>query len=248
MVVVFELAACHGFRVGVGAAEEVFSELGQLAGAEEALRIDHEGWQDLGVSVLLRMQVEHEADERTLEPRSGAHVDGKTRSAQFCGAFEVEDAERFAEFPVRLGFEFECGLVSPGFDGDVVGFRFAGGNFVAGQVGNARERQTHLLVECGGGLVELVEFLFQGTRFVHDGRCVLTGFLECSHLLAQVIAARLELLGRSDGFATALVQGSKIAQERSGIGTAGAQFCFHSFEVATDKSQIKHDSYQFTRR
>ena len=68
------------------------------------------------------------------------------------------------------------------------------------------------------------------------------------HLLAQVIAARLELLGRSDGFPTALVQGSKIAQERSGIGTAGAQFCFHSFEIATDKSQIKHDSYQFTRR
>jgi hypothetical protein len=52
VVVVFELAAGDGFGVGVGAAEEVFGKLGQLAGAEERLAVDHERRQDFGVAVL----------------------------------------------------------------------------------------------------------------------------------------------------------------------------------------------------
>ena len=40
---------------------------------------------------------------------------------------------------------------------------------------------------------------------------------------------------------------AKIAQQRGGIGAAGAQFFFHYFQVAPDKSQIEHNSYQFIR-
>ena len=71
------------------------------------------------------------------------------------------------------------------------------------RLGMLGERQAHLLVECGCGLVELVELVFQGAGFVHHGRCVLPGFLEGSHLLAELIAAGLELFGRRDGFAAA---------------------------------------------
>jgi hypothetical protein len=51
------------------------------------------------------VQVEHEADERALQPRACAHVDGEARAAELGGAFEIEDAEGFAEFPVGLGGE-----------------------------------------------------------------------------------------------------------------------------------------------
>ena len=113
------------------------------------------------------MQVEHEADQRAFQPRARAHVDGKTRAAELGGAFEVENAERFAEFPVGLGREVEFGILAPGLDGDVVGFGDAGGHFVAGEVGHAGERQAQLLVEGGGGLVELVELVFEGAGLVH---------------------------------------------------------------------------------
>ena len=53
VIVVFELAARDGLRIGVGAAEQVFGKLGQLAGAEERLRIDHERRQHFLVAVLL---------------------------------------------------------------------------------------------------------------------------------------------------------------------------------------------------
>ena len=119
------------------------------------------------------MQVEHEADEGALEARACAHVDGEARAAELGGAFEVEDAELLAEFPVRLWGEIEVRLLAPGLDGDVVGFGCADGDFVAGEVGNAGEREAHLLVESGRGLVELVELVFEGAGLVHHGGGIL---------------------------------------------------------------------------
>ncbi len=103
VVAVFELAARNGLGVGIGAAEKIFGKLGQLAGAEERLGVDHERRQHFLVAVLLGVHVEHEADERALEPRACAHVDGEARAGELGGAFEVENAEGFADFPVRLG-------------------------------------------------------------------------------------------------------------------------------------------------
>ena len=115
VVVVFELAARGGLGIGIGAAEEVLGKLGQLAGAEERLGVDHERRQHFFVAVLLRVQVEHEADERPLQPRPRAHVDRKPRPAQLGRAFEVENAERFADLPVRFGLEIEFRAARPRF-------------------------------------------------------------------------------------------------------------------------------------
>jgi hypothetical protein len=38
----------------------------------------------------------------------------------------------------------------------------------------------------------------------------------------------------------------EITQQRGRIGAAGTQFFFNYFQVAPDKSQIEHISYQFT--
>ncbi len=76
--------------------EEVLGELGELAGAEEGLGIDHEGRQNLGVAVLGGVEVEHEVDERAFEARALPIVDGEARAGDLGGAVEVEDAEGFA--------------------------------------------------------------------------------------------------------------------------------------------------------
>ena len=133
----------------VGAAEKVLGKLGQLAGAEERFGVDHERRQHFFVAVLLGVHVEHEADQRALQPRPRAHVDGKARAGELGRAFEIENAEGFADLPVRLGREIEFLRLAPGFDGFVVGFGDADGHFVAGEVGNAGERQAQLLVEGG---------------------------------------------------------------------------------------------------
>ncbi len=113
VIVVLEFAPRHRIRVRIGAAKQVLGKLGQLAGAEETLAVHHERRQHLGVAVLLRVQVEHEADQRPLQPRPGAHVHRKARPAQLGRAFKVQDAKRFAQFPVRLGLKIERAASHP---------------------------------------------------------------------------------------------------------------------------------------
>ncbi len=94
VVVLLQLAG--GVGALVVAVEEVFGELGELAGAEEGLRVDHVGRQDFGVAVLGCVEVEHEVGEGALEAGSLTVVDDEAGAGDFGGAVEVEDAEGFA--------------------------------------------------------------------------------------------------------------------------------------------------------
>ena len=148
------------------------------------------------------MQVEHEVDQRPLQPRARAHVHGETRAGELGRAFEIENAERFADFPVRLGRRSRIAALAPGLDGHVVGFGDADGNFVAGEVGNAGQRQAQLLVERGRGLVELVELVLERAGLVHHEAvaswpaffsaptCWLSSLRRALHCSERVMASR----------------------------------------------------------
>ena len=69
--------------------------------------------QHLAVAVLLDVHVEKELDERARQARGGAREDRESRARDLGGALEVEDAERRAEVPVRLGLEVEPARLSP---------------------------------------------------------------------------------------------------------------------------------------
>ena len=60
-----------------GDLEQLVFELGQIAGAEERRVLDHERRVDLFVSVLPRVQFDHETHERALELRAGSPQDAE---------------------------------------------------------------------------------------------------------------------------------------------------------------------------
>src|SRR5262249_48858229 len=62
---------------------------------------------DLAVAVLARVEIEHEIDEGAREARTRAGQDREARRRHLDRALEVEDAERWAEVPVRLWREVE---------------------------------------------------------------------------------------------------------------------------------------------
>ncbi len=64
----------------------------------------------------------------------------------------------------------------------------------------------------------------------------LPAFLSAPHLLAELVAAGLALLGERDGLAAALVESAKIAQQSGGVGAARAQLFFHQLQVGADES------------
>ena len=185
MVVVFELAAGDGFGVGIGTAEEVVGELGQLAGAVEGLGVDHEGREDFGVAVFAGVQVEHEADESALKTGSGAHVDGKARAAELGRPLQIENPQRLAQLPVRPGLKVKDRLFAPSFDGKIIGLGFTRRHFVAGKVGNTRQDSTHPLVINIGIILRTFKKILFEADFLRQSRCVLAGLLEFAHLLAQ---------------------------------------------------------------
>ena len=120
----------------VVAVEEVLRELGELAGAEEGLGVDHVGRQDFGVAVMAGVEVEHEVGDGAFEACSLAVVDDEARAGDFGGALEVEDAEAFADLPVGQGGEVEGGGRAPEFFRRCCrARRCADGDGVLGQVG-----------------------------------------------------------------------------------------------------------------
>ena len=137
-----------------------------------------------------------------------------------------------------LGAKSNLRWLAPGLDGHVVGFGSAGGDFVAGEVGNAGQRLPQLLVERGRGPVQLVEFVFQGAGLFHHSRgfVALAGLFQRAHLLAQLVAAGFQLFGDGNGLAPALIESAKIAQQRGRVGAPRAKFCFHQLQVGANKS------------
>ena len=245
VIIVFVAAVRSTFGIGVRAAEQILGKLGQLPGAEERLAVDHKRRQHFRVAVAssfarARVQVEHEADQRPFEARSGAHVHRKARARELGRALQVENAQRLAQLPVRLGLEVEGWLLAPGFDGDVVGLGFACGHFVAGQVGNPRQQLAQPVVQGRGGRVQIVElFLERPSLFDQRSGGLISfgaGLFQRAHLLAQLVAASLQPLGGGDGLAPALIERTEIAQERRRVSPARAQFFFHNFQVAAYKS------------
>ena len=104
-----------------GDLEKVLLELGQVAGAAQRIRIHEERRLDLGVGVLLRMELEHEVDQGARQPGAGAHQHREARARHLCGALEIENAELGPDVPVRLRLEVERARSAVPPDLDVVG-------------------------------------------------------------------------------------------------------------------------------
>src|SRR5581483_7300060 len=84
------------------------------------LRVREKRRLDLAVSMLARVQVEHEIDQRAGQLRAGAAENGEARTREPRRALEIEDAERRAEIPMRLRLEIEASRLAVPAHFDVV--------------------------------------------------------------------------------------------------------------------------------
>ncbi len=127
--------------------EQILLELGKLAGAEQAGGVDQERRQHLGVAVLARVDIQHEVDERPLQLRAHAPVDGKSRAGDFGGTLQVQDAQLRAQVPMRFGFEIELARLAPAADFDVVLGALADRHRFVRNIGNAGQQSPKRFIE-----------------------------------------------------------------------------------------------------
>ncbi len=221
------------------ALEQVFLELGQLAGAEQAAGVHHEGRQHFGVAVLAGVHVEHEVDERALQFGPQVPVEREAGAGDFGGALQVEDAQILAQVPVRLGFEIELGRLRPTRRTSTLSRSdWPTGTDSWGTLGmparscwNSSSSGLLLIVQPG-------DLGFPGAHLVLQGRRVAARLAQRADLRALGVHPRLELLGLRDGRAAAPVEFAELV-EIGRVG-AGSQTLRNAVEVRPEIGQIVH--------
>ncbi len=181
-------------------AEHIVGELRQLAGAVQNLRIHDIRRVDLRIAVMLRVRVDHELSQRTMQPRNLAAQHREARARELRAGLEVEP-ERRADIDVILHLEFELARRAPAAHFHVFGFVLAHRHAFVRQVRHAEQqvRQTLLdIVEPGRRRLHLVA---DTTHFSHHRRGVLALAFQRADLFRQTVAARLHLFGTGLGVA-----------------------------------------------
>lgn len=192
------------------------------------------------VAVPARLEVEHEADEGALKAGALAGVDGEAGSADFGGAFEIDEAFFFGDFPV--GFEVVAGwLFAPGADDDVFGFVFAIGDGGVGEVGELEFDLVKAVFELFGLGFEVFDGLFEvgGLGFGGFGLFSFALAHELADGLADAIAFGLFLFEFDEDFAPMLVDGEELVER--GFDAFAAGRGEHRFGVFADEFSVEHD-------
>ena len=193
--------------------EEILFELGQLAGAEKAGGVHHERRQNFRVTVLAGMHIEHEVGERPLQLRADSGVHGKARAGDLGGALEIQNPQRRAQIPMRLGREIELARLAPAADFLIVGGASAHRDARVRNVGNQAQHLAQALV---AGLRLLIQFLNLGPEGLHirnQRGGILLLLFERGNFIGGFVAPRLAPFHFHQHPAALAIERFKIAQD-----------------------------------
>ena len=230
-------------EVLLGVAVEIVAELGQVAGADQALAPDHIGRVDLDVAVLGRMQIQHIGDERALQARAPALQNVEARAGHLDAALEVDDVVPGPEVPVRLRLEGVGSLLALLAHDSVFGLVLADRHRRVGEVGQLQELRFEDRLGSGELAGHSLDALLEGQA----GRLRLFARLAgggAADLLGQAILLRLQGLGFVLQIAHARVLGHH-AIEVDGAAqplVGGADL----FGLLSQQPDVNHDG-EFTR-
>ena len=192
--------------------------------------------------MLAGVQVEHEIGQRPLQPRPQVPVHREARAGKLGGAFEIEHAQRFAQFPVRLGREIELRRSAPAPDFDIIFGSLSHRHACVGQIGDAGENILQaglVLCRC---FLPLLNLFPQFLGFGNLRAGILAALFQPGNVLGGAVAPGFHGLGFGDGVAALGVHVMEILQHLGRIHTALAQLFFHQGQVVANEVEIKHGS------
>ena len=139
--------------------KQIVGEFRKLTSAKERGRVDQVGWDDLGVTVLAGVLIEHVGDQCTLERRALPAKDRETARRDLGCALEINHSELRAEVPVSLGLEVEIRLFAPG-PLDPVGIFIGADRYaLVEKIGNLELELSEFGLEAFGAGFEALDLL-----------------------------------------------------------------------------------------
>ena len=165
--------------------------------------------------MLAGVDIEHEIDERALEPRARAPIDGKARSSDFRRALHVENAELRAEVPVRLRLEAHGARLAHTPDFHVVFLAPSNRNALVWHVWDPRHQFAERFVRRFHLLFERRDALPDGTNLKLAGGCIGAFTAQPCNLLRFRVAPCLQFLRFGYSGSTFLIQFAELVERRS---------------------------------
>ena len=148
-----------------GSLEQVLLELRQLTRPDQCICLHQVRDVCLFVAMLTTMHVEHELDQRTLQPGELAAHDGEAGSRDTACRVEVQKTETGTKIDMISCLEFKLGHVAPRQDLCIGQFIRTGGDVIVQQVRQAKLDVLQFRLDrlqLGRGFVEPVaEFLYR---------------------------------------------------------------------------------------
>ncbi|MNV17527.1 hypothetical protein D3C71_1083190 [compost metagenome] len=175
--------------------EQVFLELGQLAGTTQRIGIDQHRHVGFFVAVLVAVQVEHELAQRTVQARDLAAQHGETRAGQLGSGLRIQAAVAGAQLDVIQHREIERARGAPAQLLDVLAFILAGRHIGRRQVGDAHRQHVDLFAQHVQLDFRGFQFIGERGHFGHDRRHVLALGLGKTNRLGAAVAQTLQFLG-----------------------------------------------------
>ncbi len=233
---------CGGDQVEIvlGAVIDLVAEFGELAGADEALGFDEEGWADLGVAVLSGVEIEQEADEGALESGSGPAIDDEGAAGDFGTGFEVEHAVGLPEGDVVFWCEVKAGCAAPAADLWVFlgsGTDWAG---LVREVGQAKHDLTLLAVGVIGSLADFIEAVTDAPHLGFGGGGVEAVFAADADVFGEPIAILLKLLALGLCRAASGIESKDLINDGTQSRIALGEALFDEIRVFTQEADIEH--------
>ena len=229
-------------KVGAFEMKHFRGKFGQLANAGKRRRVHQERRKIFGVAVA-SVDVEKEICQGALEPRSQRAVKGKSRTGNFGGARQVENAGALAQFPVGARSEIELRWRSPAPHFHVGCGVAARGNGGMGKVGNRKHELLESGVELGGALVGLLDFIGDALHFRKQGIGIFAGALASGNFFAGAIALGFEALDSGNDFAALAIEGAEGGEIDDGA--AGGGHLLELGEMLAEIIQIMHEAAPF---
>ena len=116
------------------------------------------------------------------------------------------------------------------------------------QVRNSGKNILQAGIKVSRSLFQRLNLLAQILRLGDGRRRILPGFLQLGDLFRSFVAPSFHGLGLGDGLPPLRIHVAEILEHRSRIGTALPQHFFHSSQIVTDKTQIKHGNQLLYRK
>ncbi len=220
--------------------EQIGLELGELAGSEESIGAHEKRRQHLDIAVLFGMEIEHELDERPLEPCAGTHQNGETRPRDLRRPVEVQNSQSRSDVPVGFRLEGEVSRLSPATDLLVRGLVRSHGDALVGKVGKALDDPLAVRLDLFRALFFVLDELRGATELEPERLRLL--FLPVLHESADVLRFGLVLVahGAQLGLEPLPFLVERAERREVDVGAAIADPSLDELEVAGDEVQIEH--------